>query len=91
MSTPIKKYDTELIDSINVRITETSHPQVFKQKLVEMVKSGLSEADAKVWISQTEFELELYYSPDLGMFAVESEAVENADIFDPYTGVKMVD
>lgn len=91
MSTPIKKYDTEFIDTINVRISETSHPQVFEKKLAEMVKSGLSEADAKVWISQTEFELELYYSPDLGMFAVESEAVENCDIFDPYTGVKMVD
>ena len=31
-------------------------------------------------------ELELYYNTNLGLFGVESEAVEgNCDIYDPYT------
>jgi hypothetical protein len=33
----------------------------------------------------------LYYSPDLGLFAVEAEAVESTTIFDPYTGEEMED
>lgn len=33
MSSPIKKYDANLIDTIRVRITSTSHPQVFNEKL----------------------------------------------------------
>ena len=87
----IKKYDADLIETINVRITEKSHPQVFAKKLEELILSGLSETDAKEFIETSEFELELYYSPNLGMFAIESEAVEFGEIVDPYTGKQMLD
>lgn len=91
MSSAIKKYGADLIDTIKVRITATSHPQVFNEKLKELLNSGLTEIEAKDFINTSEFELELYYSPDLGMFAVESEAVESCELFDPYTGIKMLE
>ena len=45
-----------------------------------MVKEAESMVDKMV------FNLEIYYSIDSGLFAVESEAVESGLIYNPYTG-----
>ena len=82
----IKKYNSDSIESIKIKINEEDHPQVFKAKVDELVSSGLGVAMAKTAVRDMEFDVELYYSPGLGMFGVEAEAVECADLVDPYTG-----
>lgn len=47
----------------------------------ELIESGCSEDEARKFINDSTFVLELYYSPFYGMFAVESDAVECADIY----------
>ena len=54
-------------------------------------QAGMTEAEARNYINTTEFELEIYYEQNLGLFAVESEAVECAIIFSPYTAEEMED
>lgn len=71
----------------NVHITEDKFPKVYAAKLAELVRNGMSEEDAKKYLNAVPIELELYYSPDYGCFAVETDAVDGgATIFDPYTG-----
>lgn len=71
----------------NVHITEDKFPIVYAAKLAELVRNGMSEDDAKKYLHAVPIELELYYSPDNGCFAVETDAVDGgATIFDPYTG-----
>ena len=71
----------------NVHITEDKFPKVYTAKLAELVRNGMSEDDAKKYLHAVPIELELYYSPDNGCFAVETDAVDGgATIFDPYTG-----
>jgi RecB family endonuclease NucS len=82
----MKKYNTDNIDTIEVYINENEHPQVYQAKLTELIDSGFTEKQAKKFIFETPFVMEVYYTPSVGMFAVESEAVECIDIFNPYTG-----
>jgi hypothetical protein len=72
----------------NVHLTEEKFPKVYAAKLDELVnRSGMTKDEAKAFLRSVPIELELYYSPDCGCFAVETEAVDNgAIIFDPYTG-----
>ena len=71
----------------NVKLTKEKFPKVYEAKLNELVSNGLSKEDAEKYLLAQEFELELYYSPDYGMFAVETDAVDGgATIYDPYTG-----
>ena len=72
----------------NVQLTEEKFPKGYAAKLDELVnRSGMDEKEVRDFLNAVPIELELYYSPDFGCFAVETEAVDNgARIFDPYTG-----
>lgn len=74
---------------IEVYLSETEHPIAYKTRLEELIKSGLSEKDAREEIATQPFQMELYYSPDCGLFAVESMALESITPYDPYTGEEM--
>lgn len=82
----MKKYKSDDIDTIEIFINEKDHPQVYQTKLNELIDSGFSEEQAKKFIFETPFVMEVYYSPYQGLFAVESDAVECSDIFNPYSG-----
>lgn len=71
-----------------VRLTEEKFPRAYAAKLDELVnRSGMDEKKARDFLNAMPIELGLYYSPDFGCFAVETDAVDNgARIFDPYTG-----
>ncbi len=85
----LKKAPSDNIEIIKITLNEIDQPVAFKAKVDELVKSGMSKKEAKNFVSTTPFELEVYYSPDCGLFLVESEAVESTEIYDPYTGVEM--
>ena len=74
-----------------VKLTLSDYPIAYAAKLKELVDSGMPEDEAKTWLDNAAFELELYYHPDHGMFAVESEAVESGTIYSPYSGELMDD
>lgn len=75
------------VETIKVKLSEEKTPIAFNNKLEELVEDGLSEAEARKFISSTPFVLELYYEKDRGLFAVESEALESCpeSICSPYT------
>lgn len=73
----------------NVKLTKEKYPIAYKNKLRELVNSGMTEKEAEDYLKDSEIELELYYHEEYGMFAVESDAVDNgAEIYSPYTGEK---
>ena len=73
-------------DPIMVTLDPTKHPIAFEQRVQSWVNSGLSREDAEREAS-TPIDLELYYDANCGLFAVESEVVDNfCDIYNPYDG-----
>ena len=77
----------------NFWLDPEKHPIAYQAKMDELVRlSGMTEEEAANFIRRTPFEMELYYSPECGLFAVEAEAISNgAAIFDPYTGIQCED
>lgn len=76
--------NSDTYEPITVQLTEENTPIAFKMKVKSLINSGLSLEDAKK-VAMEPIELELYYDPDTGLFAVESEAVEAGTIYNPYT------
>lgn len=75
----------------NVVLDERRFPLAYAAKLNELMDNGqgegMTEKEAREYLQREHFELELYYSPTYGMFAVETDAIDNgAVIYDPYTG-----
>ena len=90
----LRKHNAEELESINVYLSEDKTPVAFARKLKELMDQNAfnSEQEAKDWIRNTPFEMELYYSIDQGLFLVETEAVESdIPMFNPYTGEKLDD
>ena len=63
------------------------YPQICKLKAEELVEEGFYSFydDAYNAAKDMETELELFYEKGTGLFAVESDAVESAPIYSPYT------
>lgn len=73
----------------DIYLSETKHPIAFKNKLEELVESGLSESEARNFITTTPFRLEIYYQKNCGLFAVESDACDCSKVYSPYTADEM--
>ena len=71
-------------ESIGVHLSEEDTPIAFGMRVKSLISSGLSSEEAKK-AAKEPIELELYYDPDAGLFAVESDAVESGIIYNPYT------
>lgn len=82
----MKVNSPEKAEIIELFLSKDKTPITYQKKVAELIKSGYSEKEAENFVSTTPFEMEFYYSDDLGLFLVESEAVENAILVDPYTG-----
>jgi hypothetical protein len=71
-------------------LSKEKQPIAFENKVQElMIDCGMTRAQAEKQVSETKFELELYYHTGYGLFAVESEAVDATEIYSPYTGEEM--
>jgi len=82
----MRKNSPEQAEIIELFLSKDKTPIAYQKKVAELIKSGMTEKEAEHFVSTTPFEMEFYYSDDLGLFLVESEAVENAILVDPYTG-----
>ena len=84
----IKAYPINEVETIEVRLDRNKTPISFRLKVDELMEQGAfdSREKAETWLSETDFEMEMYYQKDCGLFLVEADAVENdADIYSPYT------
>ena len=69
------------------KLDRDKYPFAWNNKVAELMEQGMSREDAEDAASKMDFQLEIYYEKDYGMFAVESDAVEcNANIYSPYSG-----
>lgn len=77
----------EIPETIEIWIDENNYPSIYNRKIKELVEmSGMTEEEARAFIIQTPFVLELVYHENYGLFGVESEAVDSTPIYSPYTG-----
>lgn len=85
----MKKNSPDNYESIEIILSKDKTPIAYQKKVAELVNCGMTKAEAENFVSTTPIEMEFYYSDNLGLFMVESEAVDNAEIVDPYTGKLM--
>ena len=85
----IKVNNEDCYESIMVILDENKYPIAHQNKVDELMESGAFEsvAEAKKWVNTTPIELEIYYEKDAGLFAVESDAIDNCSEYlcSPYT------
>lgn len=71
------------------RLTKEQYPVAYENKVQELLNEGIStREEAEQMVKTMEFNLELYYEPGQGMFAVECDAVEAGKVYSPYTRAK---
>ena len=77
----IKQEEGQLVD-----VFLQPHTEVFERKKQELIGVGMSDSEAENWLLTTPIPLELFYSADQGLWGVESEATEQCEIYNPYSG-----
>ena len=89
----IKMNNADNYESINITLSRENTPIAYQNKLDELMdcKAFDTQDEAEKWLSETPIELELYYENGYGLFGVEAEAVENAEIQSPYSGAPILD
>jgi len=82
---PLKVIEDEG-DVIDVLLTPNKTPIAYNRKLHELInKSGMTKEEAEVYLL-VPIHLELFYSMEQGVFAVEAEVLDSCEIYNPYTG-----
>lgn len=70
-------------------LTKEQYPVAYENKVQELLNEGIpTREEAEKMVKTMEFNLELYYEPGQGMFAVECDAVKTGKIYSPYTRAK---
>lgn len=85
-------YNTPLLNQVEIYLNPTQFPIAFNAKVNELVKNGMLRSEAENLIMCTPILLDVYYSTEKdneGLFCVESEIVECATTFNPYSGKEM--
>ncbi|NDV80773.1 hypothetical protein [Bacteroides sp. 51] len=74
-------------DMIDITLSPERYPICFNRKVIEfMDANGLSREEAENIIANSPIQLELLYSIDQGLFAIESEPLAYIPAYNPYTG-----
>lgn len=84
--TNLKVNPTDKIESVEIFLNEEKHPIAYGAKKKELMESGMDEKEAEQFIREVPFVMELYYSPNNGLFLMEAEALESIAPYNPYTG-----
>ncbi len=76
----------ETAEVVSIRLDRNKYPIAFENRVKSNMDSGLDRADAEKAASEP-IVLEIFYDPDCGLFALESEAIDSiTEFFNPYTG-----
>ena len=71
-------------DTIEIFLCPNKHPVAYQRKLWELVNQGMTRHEAETILLRP-LQLELFYDIDTGLFAVEAEATECCEIYNPYS------
>lgn len=84
----VKLNGAETYEPITIILSKEITPIAYRNKIEEYVEQGLyhSIEEAEVKNPKIEIECEIYCEKHIGLFAVESGAVESGTIFSPYSG-----
>lgn len=82
--TKLKLHNSDNIESINIQLCSEKTPIAYTKRVNSLVNSGLTLEDAQLEALEP-IEMEMYYDENNGLFLVEAEAINNTDIFNPYT------
>lgn len=84
----IKVGEPEIVDIV---LDMHRHPNAYNAKKEELMNGGMSSQEAMRFLYQP-IEVEIFYSPNQGLFAVESEALGQIgfDIVNPYDGKVLI-
>ena len=63
----LKLNNSDQYEVIKILLNEIDHPKAFSNKVKCLMSSGLSEKEAKDFVSTTETELEIYYEIGIGL------------------------
>ncbi len=74
---------------IEVFLTPEKTPIAYQKKVDELILCGMTKEEAQGFLSRIPIQLELMYSTNLGLWAMESEALESIEPFCPYSGVQI--
>jgi len=73
-------------DVIDILLTKERTPVAYERKIHEyMTRNGTTRKEAEEYLKKP-IPVELFYSFDQGIFAVEAEAIESCEIYNPYSG-----
>lgn len=94
MAKKLLQHTADDVEAIKLHLTPTSHPKLFKAKVEELMKLGLTreeaEKDTSDWMYG--FEMEIYYQTNYGVFAVDSDAFEGGQrVYSPFTKTELKD
>ena len=73
-------------ETVDITLMPEKYPVAFERKVRCVISGGMPRQEAEEYVRTTPICLEVYYDIGRGLFAVESEAVDNTEIFNPYTG-----
>lgn len=74
---------------VEVTTSPDINPQTFKRRVRCLMISGMTRDQAEHYAITRPMQLSLFYDIGRGAFAVDSEAVDNTLIYNPYTGEKI--
>ena len=83
---------SDKVETVEVVLDENRFPIAFANRLKELTDPqygcGMTEEEARRDIATTPFVLEIFYQTGLGLFALESEALDSAgeSFVSPYNG-----
>lgn len=78
-------YEPEVL--VVFKLDKDRFPFAWNNKVAEFMEQGISREEAEKFVQNMEFELEVYYEKDYGLFAVESHSSESFNnIYSPYSG-----
>jgi hypothetical protein len=75
-------HDIDRIETIDVVLSKDKFPMARLAKLEELMNSKAFDtlAEAEAWLDETPISLEVYYEKHEGLFAVESDALDNCPV-----------
>ncbi len=82
----MNKNSAEHYGSVKVYLTPEETPEAYKNRITRLKLAGFSERKARKTALQP-IELDLYYEPYLGTFALNPE--KEMTIYSPYTGIEI--
>lgn len=71
--------------------TPDTNPLTYRRRIADLMLSGMSQAEAQRHASARPMQLALFYDVGRGAFAIDSEAVGNTPLYNPYTGEMIQD